>query len=129
MRDPCANRLGMKPTPLLLLLSSSMITAETEVSAPIRLSSTSPRSGSTAIARTLGMCFSCAALPISSSVKGMGGSVSMAAARGDAYIRYSFLVSLSRVGAGSPVHVKVGEPARHTVRAYLHTQTRYDDGS
>ncbi len=44
----------MKPTPLLLLLSSSMITAETEASAPTRLSSTSPRSGSTAIARTLG---------------------------------------------------------------------------
>src|SRR5215212_2528446 len=115
----CAKRVGIKLTPLLLLLSNSIITAETEASAPIRLSSTSPRSGSTTTARTLGMCFSCAALPISSSMKGIGGSVSMAVEGGDAYIRYSFLVSLSRVGAGSPGHVKVGEPARHTVRAYL----------
>src|SRR6478672_7641341 len=62
----CAKRVGIKPTPLLLLLSNSMITAETEASAPTRFSRTRPRSGSTATARTLGMCFSCAALPISS---------------------------------------------------------------
>src|SRR5829696_7234166 len=84
----------MKPTPLLLLLSSSMITAETEASAPTRLSSTNPRSGSTAIARTLGMCFSWAALPISSSVKGMGGSVSMLAGWGGGCMGYSFHVVL-----------------------------------
>src|SRR5215213_1042842 len=87
-------RVGMKPTPLLLLLSNSMMTAETEASAPTRLSSTNPRSGSTAIARTLGMFFSWAALPISSSVKGMGGSVSMLAGWGVGCMGYSFHVVL-----------------------------------
>src|SRR6478672_10217331 len=90
----CAKRVGIKPTPLLLLLSNSMITAETEASAPTRLSSTRPRSGSTATARTLGMCFSWAALPIALSVKGMGGSVSMLARRGGGCMGYSLHVVL-----------------------------------
>jgi hypothetical protein len=83
-------RVGIKPTPLLLLLSSSMMTAETEASAPTRLSRTKPRSGSTATALTLGMCFSCAALPISSSTKGIGGSASLISQWDGGYIDSSF---------------------------------------